>query len=54
MAIINKVTKLRFPGILGEEDIQAHIDEQNADGWHLVAVDNISGWYRFFWAKEVE
>lgn len=33
-------------------DIQSHIDEQNADGWYLIAVDNLVGGYRFFWAKE--
>jgi len=55
MAIINKVTKL-YPGvgqIIDEQLIQSHIDEQNADGYYLICVDNMSGWYRFFWAKEV-
>lgn len=51
MATLNKVTKLRNPTGLSEEDIQAHIDELNADGWYLVALDNVVGWYRFFWAK---
>lgn len=53
--IINKVTKL-FPengSCLSEECIQNHIDTQNEDGWNLVAVDNLVGWYRFFWAKTV-
>ncbi len=50
--MINKVTTLRSPIALSEEQIQAHIDEQNADGWSLVALDNLIGWYRFFWAKE--
>lgn len=56
MAIINKVTKL-FPGAgvpITEESIQAHIDEQNELGYNLVALDNLNGWYRFFWAKQVE
>lgn len=53
MAVVNKVTKL-FPenGIIVDETlIQSHFDEQNADGWYLVGVDNLVGWYRFFWAK---
>lgn len=48
----NKVTTLIMPNGLTDSDIQAHIDAQNADGWHLVAVDNLVNWYRFFWAKE--
>lgn len=55
MTIQNKVTKL-FPSpgaTLTEELIQAHIDEQNADGFYLVAVIDLIGWYRFFWAKNV-
>lgn len=55
MIIINKVTKL-FPSsssALNEELIQQHINEQNADGYYLIAIDNLVGWYRFFWAKEV-
>jgi hypothetical protein len=52
--IINKVTKLYSATLLMEEVIQLHLDEQNSDGWYLVAVDNIVGWYRFFWAKNVE
>lgn len=54
MPIINKVTKL-YPNAgatLSEEDIQAHIDEMNEDGWELRNVDNLVGWYRFFWGKE--
>jgi len=51
--IINKITKLRASA-LTEEDIQSHFDEQNIDGWHLVSVDNLVGWYRFFWEKEGE
>lgn len=55
---LNKVTKL-FPSggkSLDEEAIQTHIDEQNSNGWWIVGVDNLGGcgWYRFFWAKEVE
>lgn len=49
--IINKVTTLRSPSVLDDATIQAHIDEQNADGYYLVALDNLVGWYRFFWAK---
>lgn len=54
--MINKVTTLRMANGAGLDDstIQAHFDEQNADGWHLIALDNLVGWYRFFWAKEVE
>jgi hypothetical protein len=51
---INKVTKLRSAtagSILTEEEIQAHFDLMNTDGWYLVGVDNLVGWYRFFWAK---
>jgi len=54
MAVVNKVTKL-YPvpgGVISEDLIQSHFDEQNADGWYLVGVDNLVGWYRFFWAKE--
>lgn len=52
--MINKVTTLRNPAALTDEQIQAHIDELNADGWYLVGVDNLVGWYRFFWAKVLE
>jgi len=54
MATINKVTKLYPPvgGTMSDEIIQDHFDEQNADGWYLVGVDNLVGWYRFFWAKD--
>ncbi len=51
MAIINKVTTLRKSAVLSDEDIQAHIDIQNADGWYIICLDNLTGWYRFFWAK---
>lgn len=53
MATTNLVTKLRADqGVtLDETLIQAHIDAQNTDGWNLVAVDNLVGWYRFFWEK---
>lgn len=56
MAIINKVTKLSPPagGVMSEELIQAHIDDQNAEGFYLIGVDNLVGWYRFFWAKLIE
>lgn len=49
--MINKVTKL-YALNLSEEIIQTHFDEMNAEGWYLVGVDNLIGWYRFFWAKE--
>lgn len=52
---INKVTTC-FPTqghSITDEFIQQHMDEQNSDGWYLVGVDNLVGWYRFFWAKEV-
>lgn len=52
--IINKVTKLYSAALLTEELIQAHLDEQNTEGWYLIAVDNVIGWYRFFWAKSIE
>jgi hypothetical protein len=51
---MNKVTKL-FPeagATLNEEAIQAHLDAQNGDGWQLVCLDNMTGWYRFFWFKQ--
>lgn len=51
---MNKVTKL-FPdagSTLDEAAIQTHLDEQNADGWQLVTLDNMTGWYRFFWFKQ--
>ncbi len=54
MATINKVTKL-FPSpgtTISEDMIQDHIDAQNADGYYLIAVVDLIGWYRFFWAKE--
>lgn len=53
MAILNKVTTLRASQILTNEEIQTHFDEINNDGWSLVAVDNLVGWYRFFWEKVV-
>jgi len=53
MTIINKITTLRIPNSLSEEDIQTHIDAQNVDGWYLICLDGISGWYRFFWEKLV-
>lgn len=53
MSIINKVTSFRKDAMV-DSDIQEHLDEQNADGWNLIVVDNLVGWYRFFWAKEVE
>lgn len=49
--MINKITELRNADILTDENIQAHLDEHNADGWFLVTADNMGGWYRFFWAK---
>lgn len=40
--------------MLTDEEIQAHLDAMNADGYNLLALDNLVGWYRFFWEKEVE
>lgn len=54
MTIINKVTQCRSSSNLNEEMIQLHFDEQNAEGWYLVGVDNLVGWYRFFWSKEIQ
>lgn len=53
---VNKVTTLRpeANAALVDSDIQAHFDDQNEDGWYLIALDNLVGWYRFFWEKEVE
>lgn len=54
MNTINKVTQLRVASnSLDETTIQTHFDEQNEDGWHLIGIDNLVGWYRFFWAKDV-
>lgn len=50
--MLNKVTSLRIPTALDDSTIQIHFDEQNALGWTLIAVDNLVGWYRFFWVKE--
>lgn len=52
--IQNKVTTLRLPELPTDEDIQNHFDEQNSDGYYLVSIDNLSGWYRFFWQKVIE
>jgi ATP/maltotriose-dependent transcriptional regulator MalT len=52
--MLNKITKLYNPAELTEQAIQDHLDELNADGWFLVTVDNMGGWYRFFWAKTSE
>lgn len=53
MAIFNKITTLRAVSQLTEQEIQNHFDEQNADGWELIGIDNLVGWYRFFWKKEI-
>jgi hypothetical protein len=53
MTKINKSTELRTPSTINVTDIQTHFDEMNADGWNLIAVDNLVGWYRFFWEKEI-
>ena len=52
MTIVNKITTLRAPQLLTDAEIQAHFDTENAEGWNLIAVDNLVGWYRFFWEKE--
>lgn len=49
---INKVTKL-YSATLSEEVIQSHLDSQNTDGWRLISVIDVKGWYRFFWAKDI-
>jgi hypothetical protein len=54
MTKTNKVTTLRVSQQLTDEQIQAHLDSLNADGYYLVAVDNLVGWYRLFWEKEIE
>jgi hypothetical protein len=54
MTKINKITTLREPISLTDEQIQVHFDVQNAEGWTLIGVDNLVGWYRFFWVKEIE
>ena len=54
MTIVNKVTTLRLSQPPTDADIQAHIDENNAEGYYLITLDNLVGWYRFFWAKEIE
>lgn len=54
MAIVNKVTTFRTSNIMTNEEIQSHINEQNLDGWYLITLDNLVGWYRFFWGKNVE
>lgn len=54
MIITNKVTKLYAPAGLSEEQIQEHLDEQNAAGYYLINAVPISGWYRFFWARQEE
>lgn len=51
--MINKITTL-YPidgKTLTTEDIQAHLNEQNSLGWKLIIIDNMKGWYRFFWEK---
>lgn len=54
MTIANKITTLRVASTLTQEEIQAHLDEMNAQGYYLICLDNLIGWYRFFWAKESE
>jgi hypothetical protein len=49
--MLNKVTTLRLSSPITDSNIQDHIDEQNADGWQLVFVMDMIGWYRFFWSK---
>lgn len=53
MATENKVTTLRTTQTLTDEEIQAHFDAMNADGYKLLCLDNLVGWYRFFWVREV-
>lgn len=49
--MINKVTTLTKNQSLDDLTIQEHLDEQNALGYYLIGIDNLNGWYRFFWAK---
>lgn len=51
--MVNKITSLRTSETLTDQIIQDHIDEMNTDGWYLISLDNLNGWYRFFWAKDV-
>lgn len=59
MAIINKITKYTpatasdGQSVHDEQSIQSHLDEQNQLGYYLIGVEEIGGWYHFFWAKEV-
>lgn len=50
---INKITTLYKSSTLTELQIQDHLDELNIQGYSLVAIDNLAGWYRFFWEKQV-
>jgi len=53
--IVNKITTLRSStvgSVLSEQEIQDHLSSMNSDGWRLVVLDNLVGWYRFFWEKE--
>ena len=50
--MLNKITTLRLPSVTTDDDVQSHIDAQNSEGWHLISVVDMGGWYRFFWAKE--
>lgn len=51
MARLNKITELRVASNLSSDIIQEHLDLMNADGWELICLDNLVGWYRFFWVK---
>lgn len=56
MAKINKVTRM-YPeqgAPISDPAIQQHFDAMNAEGWELIGQDSLGGWYRFFWAKDVE
>lgn len=50
--MINKITTLRLATPITDADIQSHIDVQNNDGWQLISVIDMIGFYRFFWSKE--
>lgn len=55
MAKTNKVTEVspyKKAGKDVSQSIQDHFDEQNANGYYLIAVECFNGAYRFFWAKD--
>ena len=53
--IINKVTTMvpTEGSTITDQQIQEHIDTQNADGYVLISVVDHLGWFRFFWQKTI-